>query len=130
MRRRGTEDWTKLPIWAQNRIRKLEADVQHYKAEAMEAAPGSFSRICIPDWSAVGMGGGKGVIEHGIPAGSTVRFYPGKGPRQPAVGARLQEPYIEVRLCDIGGVRVSAGTGQLVVYSESSNLIRVSTEPF
>lgn len=130
MRRRGAEDFSKLPIWAQNRIRKLEADVEHYKAQAMEAAPGSFSRICIPDYSGLGMGGGR-VIEHGIPESEAVRFYQGARPR-PATHGDRREPYIEMKLSDRpgGGVRVSAGIGQLVVYPESSNVARVSSEPF
>lgn len=128
MRRRSVEDFSKLPIWAQNRIRKLEGDVASYKAEAMQAAPESFSRICVMDWSGIGMGSGR-VIEHGIPEGETIRFYPGKGPR-PANPDK--EQYIEVKLSDRdgGGVRVSSGTGQLAVYSEASNLIRVVPLPF
>lgn len=97
-----SDDVTKLPKWAQQRIGKLELDIAYYKEMAYQAA-----NTDVTDTS-VRVVGGRGWEFLGLLTGSTVRF-----------------AGIEVRALGPGAVITTADGNNLEIHPRGSNCIHV-----
>lgn len=96
------EDVGRLPQWAQRRIASLEANVKHYKAQAMSVASDEGTSVVV--------GGLYGRNKKYLPDGTQVGFVVGKG---------LD---IEVGVSPTGdGVSVHVNGGYLAFWPECTN---------
>lgn len=96
-----SEDITKLPRWAQDRIKALEADVAH--AQAQLAAHDA------PDGTPITWTTSIDSTRHGLHKYATVRFQTPNG-------------YVDVHLTDEGELRVYA-QNTMVIRPRSANLV-------
>lgn len=111
------EDVSKLPRWARQRLAKLEADVEHWRKQALSAA------VTGPEKTEVRMvvledGGLKA---KGLPAGTEIEFVTAGGRVHCSVGAKgkyYDEPVLTITSPD----------GRLLVRPYASNMVHVSVE--
>lgn len=96
-------DVTKLPQWAQQRIAKLESDVEYYKAQAFQAGKGAGANVVVE--------AGRD-DEHGLPDNARIVF---KFGTQRDIEVTRRGDWLEVR-SSING---------LLIGPDASNVIRV-----
>jgi len=131
-----TNDESKLPRWAQQemtRLRdRLREDVAYWKAKAHQATtPGESDTILVD-----------GMAEHGLPAGSTVRFMlrclePEDAHTQTFIDVRVKDDRLELTAGDVvpvirpaaptisGGLDVTGYPPAMQVEPRASNTIYV-----
>jgi hypothetical protein len=99
------DDLSKLPKWAQNRIGKLERDVEYYKKQLDQTDAGQ-SKVCWGDYES----------KHGIPEGATVTYHLQKG-----------EMWLELKGDEVK-VTAPTGTHRLTVRPKSGNVLTLTVE--
>jgi hypothetical protein len=110
MPRKSVEDVTKLPEWAQMRIRSLESNADYWKKRAFQAAPERVESNVVINESFMSRDGN-------LPDDARVRFYfDGKSRRE----------FIECSM-EAGGLRLY-GNSVLVISCYASNVCTVNTQ--